>query len=161
MRRKLAAYVHLADGRVFGPDDEVPADAAAQITNPSAWATPPEGTPAVEGSSTPPGTAAGVPSGSAEGPGNPHLGPSEPLHPGGLVFQADTPAGDRAPDFVGPEADEPDPYTEPERPNKAGRNSSRAAWLVYADHHGVTLDSDATRDKIVEACRRAGVDVGD
>ena len=38
---KLAAYVHV-DGRVFGPDDEVPAEFAAQITNPKAWEVAPD-----------------------------------------------------------------------------------------------------------------------
>ncbi|MFE7799013.1 hypothetical protein [Nocardia sp. NPDC057440] len=39
--RRLATYVHVHDGegnpRVFGPDDEVPAEVAKLITNPSAW----------------------------------------------------------------------------------------------------------------------------
>lgn len=37
MTGKLTSYVHLPDGRVFGPDDQVPAEAAALITNPAAW----------------------------------------------------------------------------------------------------------------------------
>jgi hypothetical protein len=36
-QRKLATYVHV-DGAVYGPDDDVPADVAKQITNPKAWA---------------------------------------------------------------------------------------------------------------------------
>ena len=39
--RKLAGYVHVHDSagvsHVFGPDDEVPAELAKLITNPSAW----------------------------------------------------------------------------------------------------------------------------
>lgn len=42
MGRRLAGFVHLADENgvlcSFGPDDDVPAWAAEQITNPSAWA---------------------------------------------------------------------------------------------------------------------------
>lgn len=34
--RKLATYVHV-DGQAYGPDDDVPADVAAKITNPAAW----------------------------------------------------------------------------------------------------------------------------
>lgn len=34
--RKLVTYVHV-NGVVYGPGDDVPADVAAQITNPSAW----------------------------------------------------------------------------------------------------------------------------
>lgn len=41
MARHLAAHVHVYDDQgvahVFGPDAEVPAWAAAKITNPSAW----------------------------------------------------------------------------------------------------------------------------
>ncbi len=33
---KLASYVHIG-GQVYGPDSKVPADVAAQITNPKAW----------------------------------------------------------------------------------------------------------------------------
>ncbi|MCM6778036.1 hypothetical protein NDR87_30925 [Nocardia sp. CDC159] len=39
--RKLNTYVHVHDGegntRVFGPDDDVPADMAKLITNPAVW----------------------------------------------------------------------------------------------------------------------------
>lgn len=35
--KRLATYVHV-DGAVYGPDDEVPAEVAEQITNPKAWA---------------------------------------------------------------------------------------------------------------------------
>ena len=43
MGRKLATYVHVhtedgANSKVFGPDDDVPADVAKLITNPKAWA---------------------------------------------------------------------------------------------------------------------------
>lgn len=47
MPGKLAAFVYLNDERgtvrAFGPDDEVPNWAAAKITNPKAWAQPPDG----------------------------------------------------------------------------------------------------------------------
>lgn len=36
-KRKLATYVHV-NGTVYGPDDDVPADVAKEITNPKAWA---------------------------------------------------------------------------------------------------------------------------
>lgn len=35
--KRLAVYVHV-DGVQYGPDDDVPADAAKQITNPDVWA---------------------------------------------------------------------------------------------------------------------------
>lgn len=35
--KKLATYVHV-DGVAYGPDSDVPADVAKQITNPKAWA---------------------------------------------------------------------------------------------------------------------------
>lgn len=35
--RRLAGFVHV-DGRVYGPDDEVPAAVAKRIVNPKAWA---------------------------------------------------------------------------------------------------------------------------
>lgn len=43
MGRRLGTYVHVFDGDgekvgVFGPDDDVPAKAAALITNPDVWA---------------------------------------------------------------------------------------------------------------------------
>lgn len=37
MGRRLAGFVHV-DGRVYGPDDEVPAGVAKKITHPRAWA---------------------------------------------------------------------------------------------------------------------------
>lgn len=40
MADKLAGFVHV-NGQVYGPDDEVPAEVAKQITNPKAWATSP------------------------------------------------------------------------------------------------------------------------
>jgi hypothetical protein len=42
---KLRSYVHVPvdlDWVVYGPDDEVPAEHAALITNPKAWAVPPD-----------------------------------------------------------------------------------------------------------------------
>lgn len=39
--KKLAAYVHVND-EVYGPDDDVPADVAKQITNPKAWGEEPD-----------------------------------------------------------------------------------------------------------------------
>lgn len=33
---RLTGFVHV-DGAVYGPDDEVPAEVAARITNPRAW----------------------------------------------------------------------------------------------------------------------------
>lgn len=36
MARKLNTYVHV-EGEAYGPDDEVPADVAKQITNPDVW----------------------------------------------------------------------------------------------------------------------------
>lgn len=38
-QKKLARTVYV-DGKGYGPDDDVPAEVAAQITNPNAWATP-------------------------------------------------------------------------------------------------------------------------
>lgn len=63
---RLAAYVSVAQPNGtfehFGPDDEVPAWAAAKITNPAAWAEPP--------------TAVGVPSAAtAEGTPTPEPPP--------------------------------------------------------------------------------------
>lgn len=37
MARKLNTYVHVGDKR-YGPDDDVPANVAKQITNPDVWA---------------------------------------------------------------------------------------------------------------------------
>ncbi len=52
--RRLATFVHVGDS-VYGPDDEVPADVAALITNPAAWAPAPD---AVEGDVDPSGEVA-------------------------------------------------------------------------------------------------------
>ncbi|MGW4119883.1 hypothetical protein [Nocardia sp. NPDC004711] len=49
MARRLATFVHVhtPDGtRVFGPADVVPAEVAALITNPDAWAAEPDPEPA-------------------------------------------------------------------------------------------------------------------
>ncbi len=34
--KKLASFVHV-NGEVYGPDSDVPADVAKQISNPNAW----------------------------------------------------------------------------------------------------------------------------
>lgn len=34
--RRLVGFVHV-DGQVYGPDSDVPAEVAKQITNPNAW----------------------------------------------------------------------------------------------------------------------------
>lgn len=39
--RRLTTFVHVGDS-VYGPDDEVPAEVAAFITNPAAWAPAPD-----------------------------------------------------------------------------------------------------------------------
>lgn len=59
--KKLVTYVNV-DGQVYGPDDDVPADIAKEITNPKAWG---------EGSTDAAGTAAsdGPPPRSGKGSG--------------------------------------------------------------------------------------------
>lgn len=59
MSRKLNTYVHVGEKR-YGPDDEVPAAVAKQITNPDVWAegseddaTADEAVPAVPGERPP------------------------------------------------------------------------------------------------------------
>lgn len=50
--KKLATYVHV-NGEVYGPDDDVPAAVAKQITNPKAWGEEPEAkTPAKKSASS-------------------------------------------------------------------------------------------------------------
>lgn len=46
-------------------------------------------------------------------------------------------------------------------PPKAGKGSGVQAWQDYAKANGVTVDEDASRDAIIEACTAAGVPVGD
>lgn len=41
VNKKLVTYVHV-DGEVYGPDSDVPAEVAKQITNPKAWGDKPE-----------------------------------------------------------------------------------------------------------------------
>lgn len=42
-------------------------------------------------------------------------------------------------------------------PPTAGAGSGKAAWRDYADANGVTVDDDASRDDVIEACRAAGI----
>lgn len=71
MPGRLRSHVHVRDdnnvAHVFGPDDEIPDWAAAKITNPNAWAGPPE---LAEDASAPDNGAAGTEQPSA-GPAKP------------------------------------------------------------------------------------------
>ncbi len=42
-------------------------------------------------------------------------------------------------------------------PSRSGPGSARAAWLSYAELHGVDVDIDANREEIIAALERAGV----
>lgn len=44
-------------------------------------------------------------------------------------------------------------------PPQAGPGSSRQAWAMYADGHGVEVGPEMSRDDIVGAVAAAGVDV--
>jgi len=44
-------------------------------------------------------------------------------------------------------------------PPKSGPGSAKAAWVAYAQSHGVEVEDDATRDDIVAAVAAAGVAV--
>jgi hypothetical protein len=59
---RLRSYVHVPVGMdwvVYGPDDEVPAEHAALITNPKAWAEAPVEESAEESDEAPPRAGAG------------------------------------------------------------------------------------------------------
>lgn len=52
--------------------------------------------------------------------------------------------------WEGPGDDEPEVASSP-APPRAGAGSSREAWAIYAADHGVTVEDDASRDRIIEA----------
>jgi hypothetical protein len=70
------------------------------------------------------------------------------------------PISEPAPDGPSDEDDEaveePAPDL-PEPPPRAGRGSSLPAWQAWAEQADVDIDSDMTRDQIIDACTRAGV----
>lgn len=88
------------DWVVYGPDDEVPAEHAALITNPKAWDS---------GTDSPPAA-------------------SEPV------------------------------ATSTGAPPKAGKGSSREAWVEFAEARGVHVDGEDKREDIIAAVEAAGID---
>ena len=101
---RLRSFVHVPVGLdwvVYGPDDEVPAEHAALITNPKAWA---------DGK---------VPSAKA--------------------------ADSEAREVTGGE------------PPRAGKGSSRDAWVAFAASRSVHVEDEDSRDDIIAALVDAGV----
>lgn len=128
----LKTFVHLLNpdtgqSEAFGPSSVLPAWAIAMITNPKAWAVPPEPAPAATKTpaakpvaSTPESS---TPDSSGTGNGN----------------GAGTPAGDK-----------------PKPPPKSGAGSGRDAWAEYATGLGADVDPKATREQIIAAVAEAG-----
>lgn len=54
---------------------------------------------------------------------------------------------------------DPGPDASDGPPPLAGKGSGKEAWAEYAERHGVGVDSEMTRDQIVDACRQADVPV--
>jgi hypothetical protein len=125
---RLAAYVYLTDpddGSTvgFGPDDEVPAWAVEQVSNPDAWAEPPAGIEQDAGEIT-----------AEPGP-----------EPASVVV--DPVSDDATPNEGGPAA----APAAVEPPPKGGPGSGREAWAAYAVALGFEVDDEMTRDDIIDA----------
>lgn len=62
---------------------------------------------------------------------------------------------------LGTEAPEDEPVKDSsaEPPPHAGKGSSVKAWLAYAESRGVDVPEDVSRDEVIEACEKAGVEV--
>lgn len=74
---------------------------------------------------------------------------------GFLVLGPDDDVPEWAADQIGDHAWEADDTAGP--PPKAGKGSSKEAWVEYATAHGVELDPEATRDAIIAALEAAGI----
>ncbi|WP_053065479.1 hypothetical protein [Micromonospora sp. RV43] len=144
---RLASYVHVG-GRRFGPEDEVPADVAALITNPKAWE---GGAPPTRVES---GTTARTPE--AQAPGDPPSQAAQEYEMTPEEIQAlagdDADAGD-----AGDSAADGDKPAQIPAPRRSGRGSGVDAWAAFAATQGVEVEADASRDEIIAACEQAGV----
>jgi hypothetical protein len=56
-----------------------------------------------------------------------------------------------------PRGPESQPQGEDGPPPKTGKGSSADAWAIYASAKGVTVELDAKREDIIDACEKAGV----
>lgn len=134
MTRRLKAYVHvhMPDGQtvVFGPDDTVPDDVAALITNPGAW----------EGEAA-----------------EPEQAPPSP--PGAQDPDSDELDDDGAQEFDGDEPQSPDSPDRLPVPPRSGAGSGAAAWAAYARASGLEVPADAGRAEIIAALTAAGLPV--
>ncbi|MGC4886694.1 hypothetical protein [Micromonospora sp. DT227] len=145
---RLASYVHVG-GRRFGPEDEVPADVAALITNPKAW----------EGGTLPTHVEGGTTARTSEAPapGNP---PSQAARESELTpDEVQAHAGDDASDDAseGDSAADGDKPARIPAPRRSGKGSGVDAWAAFAATQGVEVEADASRDEIIAACEQAGV----
>ena len=135
MTRRLKAYVHvhMPDGQtvVVGPDDTVPDELAALITNPGAWV----------GEAAEPDRA--PPSPGAEN----------------AVDDADEDQAADDQESGGDEPQDPDSADHLPVPPRSGAGSGAAAWAVYARASGLDVPADAGRADIIAALTAAGLPV--
>ncbi|MFG1872147.1 hypothetical protein [Micromonospora arborensis] len=144
---RLAGYVHVG-GRRYGPDDPIPPDVAARITNPRAW----------EGGKLPRIATGGVVRGSESKGSDTVLSQVS----GGFMLRPEQVAAMAADDGDQTQQDptEDQQKQSPARipaPPRTGAGSGVDAWSAYAATQGVEVEDGARRDDIIAACERAGV----
>lgn len=72
--------------------------------------------------------------------------------------------GDEVPDWARKAITNPDAWDgaatdDDSPPPQGGPGSGLKAWLAYAEKHGVAVDSEWSRDDVIEALEKAGVAV--
>lgn len=185
-KRRLATYVRVA-GRRWGPEHEVPADIAAKITNPKAWASDEnEGVSAAVGEKKPDrGSSTGARLARFVYVGGRRYGPGDVIpdevarrimnlkawEGGVLPFPAEERPVRRPTkppkEVTQVAADEPAAPQVPETvrvpkegvdpPPRHGRGSSLDAWQAFAVHNDVEFPDGANREAIIAACVQAGI----
>ena len=59
----------------------------------------------------------------------------------------------------GEDEHEPETVGHTAPPPQSGKGSGRDEWEAYANHYHVTIDSEMSRDDIIDACEAAGIAV--
>jgi hypothetical protein len=156
-QRKLATTVYV-DGTAYGPDDDVPAAVAEQITNPKAWAAESDAERDDE-EVREPGTTSG-----ARLAGNVYVdgqayGPNDVV-PDDVAARITNPKaweGGKLPAVADGAAASTDGGGDVLAPPRSGAGSAKGAWAAFAEANGVDVPEGASREDIIAACERAQV----
>lgn len=153
MSRARKGHV-LAGGRLWGPEEDMPAEVEKTITNPKAWADPdgPDRQLVPEGTADPVDLMLdGGRTDRSKSSGTQTVG-DQPPNTDGQGYDTTPPAGGGDPD-----AGNPPPAAQP--PPMDGPKGSTSEWVAYADRVGVDvsdLGAKPKRSDVVDRIDKAG-----